>query len=105
MIAASLVLATQVVVWHSYRADEQRGFEACVAEWNRAHADVQVEALALPHDGFSSKLEAAIPRGNGPGYAPRCCVASRVNGGRRTGRELTGSPRLRMRPTGALRRA
>ena len=33
---------------------------------NHAHADVQVEALALPYDGFASKLEAAIPRGNGP---------------------------------------
>ncbi|MDB4967954.1 MAG: sugar transporter substrate-binding protein [Myxococcales bacterium] len=63
---APLVLATQLVVWHSYRADEQRAFEACVQEWNRAHHDVHVEALALPHDGYASKLEAAIPRGNGP---------------------------------------
>ena len=37
-----------------------------MAQWNHAHADVQVEALALPYDGFASKLEAAIPRGNGP---------------------------------------
>ena len=66
MIAASLALATQLVVWHSYRADEQQALEACVTAWNRAHADVKVEALALPYDGFASKLEAAIPRGNGP---------------------------------------
>ncbi|HEY2745144.1 MAG TPA: extracellular solute-binding protein [Polyangia bacterium] len=63
---APLFLATQLVLWHSYRADEQKALEACVAMWNRAHADVQVEALAQPYDGFASKLEAAIPRGNGP---------------------------------------
>ncbi len=63
---SSLLLATQLVVWHSYRADEQRALDQCVAQWNRAHAEVQVEALALPYDGFASKLEAAIPRGNGP---------------------------------------
>ena len=39
--------------------------------WNRAHADVQVEAVALPYDGFASKLEAAIPRGNGPDLVHR----------------------------------
>ncbi|HEX9103331.1 MAG TPA: extracellular solute-binding protein, partial [Polyangia bacterium] len=66
MIASSLLLATQLVVWHSYRADEQKALDQCVAAWNRAHAEVQVEALALPYDGFASKLEAAIPRGNGP---------------------------------------
>jgi len=66
VIAASLALATQLVLWHSYRADEEKALEACVAAWNRAHADVQVEALAQPYDGFASKLEAAIPRGNGP---------------------------------------
>ena len=60
------LLAAHVVLWHSYRAEEQRALEACVQQWNQAHADVQVEALALPYDGFSSKLEAAIPRGNGP---------------------------------------
>jgi arabinogalactan oligomer/maltooligosaccharide transport system permease protein len=60
------LLAAHVVLWHSYRAEEQRALEHCVAEWNRAHRDVEVEALALPYDGFAAKLEAAIPRGNGP---------------------------------------
>lgn len=63
---APLILATQVVLWHSYRAGEQQALESCVRTWNQAHPDVQVEAVALPFDGFSSKLEAAIPRGNGP---------------------------------------
>ena len=39
-VIAPLLLATQLVVWHSYRADEQRALEQCVAVWNRAHADV-----------------------------------------------------------------
>jgi len=41
MIASSLLLATQLVVWHSYRADEQKALDQCVAVWNRAHADVE----------------------------------------------------------------
>jgi len=44
----------------------EKALAECVAAWNRAHADIKVEALALPYDGFASKLEAAIPRGNGP---------------------------------------
>jgi arabinogalactan oligomer / maltooligosaccharide transport system permease protein len=65
-VIAPVLLATQIVVWHSYRADEQRALEACVRTWNRTHGDVKVEALALPYDGFAAKLEAAIPRGHGP---------------------------------------
>jgi arabinogalactan oligomer/maltooligosaccharide transport system permease protein len=61
-----LLLSAHVVLWHAYRADEQRALEACVAQWNHAHADAPVEALALPYDGYAAKLEAAIPRGNGP---------------------------------------
>ena len=38
MIASSLLLATQLVVWHSYRADEQKALDACVAAWNQMHA-------------------------------------------------------------------
>jgi arabinogalactan oligomer/maltooligosaccharide transport system permease protein len=59
-------LVAQVVLWHAYRADEQRALEACVAQWNQTHGDAHVEAVALPFDGYASKLEAAIPRGNGP---------------------------------------
>jgi arabinogalactan oligomer / maltooligosaccharide transport system substrate-binding protein/arabinogalactan oligomer / maltooligosaccharide transport system permease protein len=66
MIAAPLFFAAQVVLWHSYRADEQRGLDAAVAAWNQSHPDRIVEALAVPNDGFSYKLEAAIPRGHGP---------------------------------------
>src|SRR5262245_11205301 len=66
MLAPLVFAAAQVVLWHSYRAEEQRALDACVATWNRAHPDAGVEALALPYDGYAAKLEAAIPRGNGP---------------------------------------
>ncbi len=65
MLAPAFLVA-QVVLWHAYRADEQRALEACVAVWNRTHAESHVEAVALPFDGYAAKLEAAIPRGNGP---------------------------------------
>jgi len=66
VIAAPLFLAAHVVVWHSYRAEEERALVRCVETWNAAHSDVTVEAVAVPYDAYGYKLEAAIPRGNGP---------------------------------------
>ena len=66
MIALPLLLAAKVVLWHSYHAEEQQGLEAAVQTWNRAHPDQIVEPQAIPVEGFSYKLEAAIPRGHGP---------------------------------------
>jgi arabinogalactan oligomer/maltooligosaccharide transport system permease protein len=65
MILAPLAAAS-VVLWHSYHAAEQQGLEAAVQQWNRAHPEVPVEPQAIPVEGFSQKLEAAIPRGHGP---------------------------------------
>ncbi|HEX2569105.1 MAG TPA: extracellular solute-binding protein, partial [Polyangia bacterium] len=65
MILAPLAAAT-VVLWHSYHAAEQQGLETAVQAWNRAHPDTPVEPQAIPAEGFSQKLEAAIPRGHGP---------------------------------------
>ncbi len=62
----TLLLAAQVVLWHSYREDEQRGLEAAVVQWNRGHPDQAVDPVAVPHDGFAYKIEAAIPHGQGP---------------------------------------
>ncbi|RME22000.1 MAG: extracellular solute-binding protein, partial [Deltaproteobacteria bacterium] len=56
----------QVDLWHAYRGEEAAAIDALVDEWNATHADVQVDALAIPYAGFFSKLEAAAPRGNGP---------------------------------------
>jgi maltose-binding protein MalE len=58
----------QLTLWHTYRDVEQKALEAVVADWNASpegkRAPVRLEAN--PYDGFSDKLTAAIPRGNGP---------------------------------------
>ncbi|MSP63619.1 MAG: extracellular solute-binding protein [Myxococcales bacterium] len=66
MIGPALLAAAQIVLWHSYHAGEQAGLEAAVTAWNTAHPDDTVEPQAIPVEGFSYKLEAAIPRGHGP---------------------------------------
>ena len=55
-----------VTLWHAYDRDEKAALEALTADWNRAHADRQVELVAMPYDGFADKLGSAIPNGNGP---------------------------------------
>jgi arabinogalactan oligomer/maltooligosaccharide transport system permease protein len=62
----SAFLVAHVVVWHAYRAEEERALARCAALYNAAHPDVSVEPVAVPYDAYSYKLEAAIPRGNGP---------------------------------------
>jgi len=63
----TLALAVvHVVVWHSYRAEEQKAFERAAAVYTSAHPDVSMEPVAIPYDAFRAKLEAAIPHGNGP---------------------------------------
>jgi arabinogalactan oligomer/maltooligosaccharide transport system permease protein len=63
---AIVVAALHVVVWHAYRAEEQKALEHCAKVYTIQHPDVIVEPVAIPFDAFSPKLEAAIPRGNGP---------------------------------------
>jgi arabinogalactan oligomer/maltooligosaccharide transport system permease protein len=54
-----------VVVWHPYRGAEQKALEKIAARFEGEH-DVKVTLLAIPYEAYLSKLEAAIPRGNGP---------------------------------------
>jgi arabinogalactan oligomer / maltooligosaccharide transport system permease protein len=54
-----------VIVWHHYRGKEQEALEK-VARAFEAETGATVALLALPYDGYGAKLEAAIPRGNGP---------------------------------------
>ena len=54
-----------VVVWHPYRGGEQRALEQIAARF-QAERRVPVTLLAIPYEAYLSKLEAAIPRGNGP---------------------------------------
>ena len=54
-----------VVLWHPYRGGEATAFDTIVARYEQTHG-VKVTALAVPYEAYLSKLEAAIPHGNGP---------------------------------------
>jgi arabinogalactan oligomer/maltooligosaccharide transport system substrate-binding protein len=58
--------AADLVVWHSYRAEEKAAIEKVVAAYNAAHPDAHVSTLAVPFDAFADKISAAVPRGKGP---------------------------------------
>jgi len=60
-----LASATEIVVWHSYRGAEEKAIEE-VAEAFRAQTGHTVSTVAIPFGAFDSKVETAIPRGNGP---------------------------------------
>ncbi|MEC8194280.1 MAG: extracellular solute-binding protein [Myxococcota bacterium] len=57
--------AADVTLWHAYRGAERDALESLVEQYNASHS-ATVLTRAVPYDGFNSKLEAAIPRGNGP---------------------------------------
>jgi arabinogalactan oligomer/maltooligosaccharide transport system permease protein len=60
--------AEPVRMWHAYREGglEQKALAETLAAFRRAHPGVEIELLAVPHDGYMAKLAAAIPAGNGP---------------------------------------
>ena len=53
-------------VWHAYRDAEADAFERLVAEYDETNLNVEIEVLPVAYDAYSSKLESAIPRRNGP---------------------------------------
>jgi len=58
---------TEIVLWHSYRAEEKAALEKVVAEYNKANAGkAKVTTLAVPYDAFADKITATVPRGKGP---------------------------------------
>lgn len=65
-LCAPGLAAADVVVWHSYRAEEKAAIEKVVAAYNAAHPDAHVTTLAVPFDAFADKISAAVPRGKGP---------------------------------------
>jgi len=66
LAGTALAEPVEVHLWHAYRGEERTALEAAVTTWDEAEADVTVQVLALPPEGFSTKFEAAAPRGNGP---------------------------------------
>lgn len=55
-------------LWHAYRegGQEQAALREILDRYRAAHPGVDVETLAVPFEGYASKLGAAIPAGNGP---------------------------------------
>lgn len=58
--------ATDLVVWHAYRAAEKAALEKVVEAYNASHPATHVTTLAVPYDAFADKISAAVPRGKGP---------------------------------------
>ncbi len=55
-----------VVVWTSYRGEELTALESVVEDFNSSTRDTRIELLAVPSAAYKSRLQSAIPRGNGP---------------------------------------
>ena len=55
-----------LVLWHSYRGDEERGLVSVVHTFEAKHPGVTVEVLTIPYEAYAAKLEAAVPRAHGP---------------------------------------
>ncbi|SET78662.1 extracellular solute-binding protein [Stigmatella erecta] len=60
--------AAELVLWHSYRAEEKAAMDKLVAQYNAANAakGITVKALPVPYDAFADKITATVPRGKGP---------------------------------------
>jgi len=54
-----------LVLWHAYRGAEQQALESVARDFT-AQTGTLVTLLAVPYDAYAAKLEAAIPRDNGP---------------------------------------
>lgn len=55
-----------VTLWHSYRGEERETLEKVIKLINSKNLKFRISPLALPYDGYSNKLNSAIPRQNGP---------------------------------------
>ena len=68
----SLFLATvsaeplEIKVWHAYRDAEQEALVALLEQYDETNPDISISPLYIAPGAFASKLEAAVPRGNGP---------------------------------------
>lgn len=54
-----------LTLWHAYRGDEALALKQNI-ELFQDQTGLTVRALQLPHQALNNKLQAAIPRGNGP---------------------------------------
>ena len=65
---AAPAAATKITLWHSYHAggSEETAINTLVANWNKAHTDIQVEALEIPFDQIEKKYTTEVAAGAGP---------------------------------------
>ena len=66
LLSQSQAETVEIKVWHSYRDAEQVAFEDLLQQYDAAHPELTLNVLAVAYDSYASKLEAAIPRHNGP---------------------------------------
>lgn len=55
-----------LVLWHSYRGDEETSLNELARRYEREHPGLTIELLAIPFDAYGAKLSAAIPHAHGP---------------------------------------
>jgi len=65
LAAWSLAFGADLTVWHAYRGEEAQAIDEAAAAWGDANGHT-VKTVAVPFGAFDSKLETAVPRGNGP---------------------------------------
>lgn len=57
---------TEVVIWHTYTADQQAYIDEVVAAFNAEHENIEVVVETQPRQDFESKVMNAVRAGNGP---------------------------------------
>ena len=65
-LSTSFAEEINLKVWHSYRDAEKEALETLLEEYDQSHPELTIESLAVAYDSYANKLEAAIPRNNGP---------------------------------------
>ncbi|KUJ83621.1 hypothetical protein AWR36_007160 [Microbulbifer flavimaris] len=90
----------ELLLWHGYRGAERQALDALLEEFNRAHPETPVRALAVPFGSFPDKLSAALPRGQGPDLF--IYAHDRIGGWSETGHMI--APMEALLPEGVLER-
>jgi len=66
ILLAAAALAGELTVWHAWRGAERDTLERLLEEWSRAHPEAPANAVSVPYETLPNKVQAAVPRGNGP---------------------------------------
>ncbi len=65
LLLALAAQAEELVLWHAWRGAEEQALARALDDFS-AQTGHTVTTVAIPFGAFKSKLEAAVPRGNGP---------------------------------------